>query len=462
MLNDFYLLNDKSTNIAFHIPSSKLIKLTKFGFDLISELKSGITIDQLSRTYSISTEEISLFIDNLNKAIPVQENPCIEINAEKKFIDRVTVHVANDCNLRCSYCYASGGNYKMDEKMMNSKTADDLVLFLSATFDRIGDLVFFGGEPLLNYDIIKRICQNFRNRVSPENLPRFNLITNGTIINDDIIDIINNHIHSVVVSIDGPPEANDLHRKYKNGGGSYSRIEVFIKTLKEKTKADVKFEATYTKEHSEMGYSKDDISSFLKEHFRIFGSVIEEMMRNDEGKNKKDSNTLPISKRFLESGGGIQLNQNNIDILLSIAKNSKRFMCPAGKNTVAISVDGGISLCHVLINEPKYSLGSIYTDNIFTNKDKYNQIFPFLKSFLKENEPCLNCWAINLCGGCILQWFYNFKDRSFSSIPKPHLCDKTKEYLEFIILNLSIIQGDSEAYNSFLENLKREVRYELC
>ena len=101
---------------------------------------------------------------------------------------RVTVCVSNDCNLRCKYCYAKGGNYGRNRSVMSKKTAKSFVDFCVTNFNRVDNVSFFGGEPLLNYPVIEYICKLFKEQSLNESftLPSFSMITNGTLCNDEL------------------------------------------------------------------------------------------------------------------------------------------------------------------------------------------------------------------------------------------------------------------------------------
>ncbi len=462
MLKDIHFLSDKSTFAAFHIPSSKIMRLSSVAYNLACEIKNNIDQNLLSHKYKVSIDQINSFIKSFENIAPHISEKCEKEN--QKTIERLTIHVSNDCNLVCTYCYANGGDYHREKKLMNEKTADDLVEFLIKTFAKIERIVFFGGEPFLNTNVIRRICTNFQKYSTVFEIPIFSVVTNGTILNAEIIELIDTYIETVVVSVDGPKVANNLHRKYKNGKGSFSKIDKFIKTIKKQTKALVKYEATYTNSHSDLGFSQSDISNYLKDYFQITGSVVDELTLDSFNERKADfSDPTYLEEIFFNlNEESTFLDQNTIDQVYAIAKGNKRTMCPVGKDIAAISTDGEILPCHVLLNETKFSLGSIYSDNIFINKEKYYNKYPFLKSSAKKAEPCISCWVKNLCGGCVLRWFYDFADSEFSDTPQPYLCEGSKEHFKLIVINLAKLQSEKQRFNEFVDRIAKEIDYTIC
>lgn len=454
MADNLHFLHNASTYIGFNTLTNELIRFTPLSYELAIRIQKGENFQVLANEFSIPEAEIVNFKKNLETTTiqeSVQTNP--SFHTPLKSIERITLHISNSCNLKCSYCYASGGNYKMPENLMSEETADAVVSFLINTFTNIDDIVFFGGEPLLNYKIIEKICTGLAAN-SKLKVQRFNLITNGTLLNDDILRILNQYIDNIVVSIDGPAEANDFNRKYRNGQGSFRQIDKFIRTIQEKTDIKIQFESTYTSKHAELGYSIPDIFKYLNKTYQITGSIVTEM-KEEEFNNRTIDYDIQTIDQFFETLDPSYLSQNISDILFSIAKKFKRSMCPIGQNIVAITTTGDIRLCHVILSENKFDLGNIQTDNIFTNKEKYDQLYPFLKIIHKEKGICKSCWASNLCGGCSLKWFYDYERKEFSQKPSPKLCEGNKKLFEKIILSLAKIQNDPQKYERLVELLKQ-------
>lgn len=195
-----------------------------------------------------------------------------------RHLHRVTVCVSNDCNLRCKYCYAQGGNYGLSRSLMTKAEAIKFVDFCCKYYDRIDNILFFGGEPLLNHNIISFICDCFKEKATKGifPLPVFSIITNGTICSQEIISLIRNHISCITVSIDGPQTINDENRVFPNGIGSYDKIALFINTCKQISQLHIQYEATYTMAHIMNHISKIDIQQHMDTTFGIKGFVVNE------------------------------------------------------------------------------------------------------------------------------------------------------------------------------------------
>ena len=277
-LQDFHFVKGSNdTNVLFHHPTYTLFELNDDAFNIANALsKSDIT--EVSFQTGLREDELKELIRNIKSNIDnSSESKTCE---EGRKVSRITLHVTNDCNLRCKYCYAKGGNYDEPRSLMSMSTADKFISFCKENFTDVQNIVFFGGEPLMNIKVMGFICDKFNSLYSEKQisfLPKFGLITNGTILTERVISFVNKNISFVTVSIDGPKEINDKNRVFSNGNGSYDSIVRFISELKKIKALKLRFEATFTKEHLLDGFTKEDIYSYLRTKFNIHGEVINEL-----------------------------------------------------------------------------------------------------------------------------------------------------------------------------------------
>lgn len=143
-----------------------------------------------------------------------------KVSYKKGSCDSVKIHVSNTCNLRCRYCYAHGGNYGQPNTLMDRETAERIVYFInrSEMMEKIRYITFFGGEPLMNPDIIEYICSNIQNKDI-----KFLMQSNGTLMNERIISILKEYDIGLTISLDGPLEINDINRVDTLGNGTYEK-----------------------------------------------------------------------------------------------------------------------------------------------------------------------------------------------------------------------------------------------
>jgi uncharacterized protein len=332
---------------------------------------------------------------------------------------------------------------------MTLDTASHFIEFCITHFSEIGSVVFFGFLPLLNVKVIEYICKTFEQLYNTKRInyiPTFGIITNGTLLNDYILDLFKQHIKFITVSIDGPQNLNDFNRKFKNGNGSYSKISDFINKVKKETDVSLKYEATYTLYHSQNKWSESDVKTYLKNEFNIRGTIVPDF-------NVKEDFVIKDDKQINFPGGFLS-------ILNSIAYKVYKEMCMIGTTIVAISTDGEIYPCHINYGKKHLSLGNITSDNIFNSPDKYLSKFPYLKSISKNNKSCDDCWANSICGGCAMRWFYNGETDEYNTLPSNSLCEANKKHIENILLEIIRLRKDKIKWTELLGQIKLYDNYD--
>mgnify|MGYP002576124511 CR=1 FL=1 len=172
--------------------------------------------------------------------------------SKNKLINKIVFNVSNMCNLNCKYCYANGGNYNREDSLMSLNTAKIIINEIKLKYDDIGTVYFFGGEPLLNFELIKHIVNElekyYREKID------FRIVTNGILLNEEKIKFLDKHNFKLYISLDGPKEVQEFLRGANTFDKIISNINIIKKySLKERTE----LLCTYTKKHEEMlGYDK--------------------------------------------------------------------------------------------------------------------------------------------------------------------------------------------------------------
>lgn len=452
--NVHLIKGENNENVLFYYPAFELVAISNQVYAILEKIINGTPKADILHEFGISEKELDKLLDALDRSLPPLEK-LEEPHKEKgKGIKRITLHVSNDCNLRCRYCYASGGNYQTSRKLMTKEGAADFLSFCLKSFDNIGGIVFFGGEPLMNIEVIDYICEKFTSLYEKKEisyLPKFSLITNGTFLNDELVRMVERYITTITVSIDGPQDINDYNRRFADGRGSYSKIAAFIREIKEKTSVRPEYEATYTPFHAEQGISEIDLKSFFKKEFDIDGTVVREM--NFTGFSE-DYSLRIREKESIKEESGLSFPEGFFSIVQALLYKKRKEMCLVGDHTVAISVDGDIYPCHLNTGMKNVSLGNIKGTHIFNSKEEYSKKFPYLKSIRKQNIACESCWAKGLCGGCTYQWFFDKTEGEYSSVPDAGRCEKNKKHIEHILLLITYLRRNKQKWAELLELLK--------
>jgi uncharacterized protein len=180
-------------------------------------------------------------------------------------LHEVVMHVAEGCNLGCTYCFADAGQY--GRPVAKWMAPEDAASFAAVMVERnaaIGKIKFFGGEPLMNIPAIESAISVFdaayeEGRLSSR--PRYGAVTNMTIFSPRVVDLVNNHAFRLTGSIDGPEDVHDIFRVYQNGRGSWKVVDRTIRRLMAETDQPHALEAVFGPEHVRLGYSLVDIHS---------------------------------------------------------------------------------------------------------------------------------------------------------------------------------------------------------
>ncbi len=354
-------------------------------------------------------------------------------------IKAMCLHVAHDCNLRCAYCFASTGNFGGARQLMDFETAKAAIDFLIKNSGERKNLEvdFFGGEPLMNFDVVKRIIYYARTLEKKFNKNfRFTVTTNGTLLDDSIIDFINNEMSNVVLSLDGKKTVNDKIRKMADGkSSSYdAAMPKFKKLVKNRTKTfkDYYIRGTFTNKNLNF---VDDVLHFYENGFDqisvepVVSSLEKDYALRHEHLPKIFEQYEILAKKI------IQMKQNSSKInffhfMIDLNQGPciiKRLRgCGCGTEYLAVDPVGEIYPCHQFVGNEKFKMG-----NVFSGINNQNLVNLFSKANLINKKECQNCWAKFFCsGGCNANNF-NFEGSVF--IPYEFSCVVERKRIECAI-----------------------------
>ncbi|MEI6578727.1 MAG: thioether cross-link-forming SCIFF peptide maturase [Eubacteriales bacterium] len=321
-------------------------------------------------------------------------------------IKSMCLNIAHDCNLRCGYCFAAQGDFGHGRKLMPfevGKAAIDFMIEHSAGRKNL-ELDFFGGEPLMNFDVVKQIVKYARSIEKENNkLFRFTITTNGILLSDDKIEFINGEMSNVVLSIDGRPEINDALRYRADGKGSYNDIlPKYMKLVADRKDKEYYVRGTYT--HYNLDFTKD-VLHLLELGFDQIS--IEPVVTNGKQPYALSLEDLPrifdeydiLSKEILERkkrGEGFNFFHFMLDLDQGPCAIKRLRGCSCGNEYVAVTPEGDIYPCHQFVGIDEFKMGSVLDFTI--SKDMKES---FSKANVYAKVDCKNCWAKFYCsGGC--------------------------------------------------------------
>ena len=352
-------------------------------------------------------------------------------------IKAMCLNVAHDCNLRCSYCFASTGDFGGERKLMTpevGKKAIDYLLKYSGDRHNL-EMDFFGGEPLMAFDVVKEVVEYARSKEKEYNKNfRFTITTNGMLLTDDKIDYINKEMYNVVLSLDGRKEVNDRMRFCVNGSGSYDIIlPKFQKLVQKRGDGQYYVRGTFTK------YNKDftnDVLHFFDQGFEQIS--IEPVVTDPKLPYALTEEDLPevfaeyekLAKVIIEkrkNGEFFNFFHFMIDLDQGPCAIKRLRGCGCGNEYCAVDPEGKVFPCHQFVGQPEWQMG-----NVLTGEYDLEQKARFARSNVYNKEKCRGCWAKFYCsGGC------NANNQQYEGdILKAHTlsCELEKKRLECAIM----------------------------
>jgi len=413
-LFDFHVVERGNHYVLYHAQTGTLWTAEKRDF---RHAKISATITDLLRNVSKKAPTIGKAYQNIRECRPSS---------------KITLIVTTACNMKCSYCYASQGNYGLAEENMSRDVAIRAIDRLESVFGKTDWIQFFGGEPLLNADVIKFVVEHLKKRHSDAS---FSINTNGTIVTEEIARFLGENMKTIYVSVDGPPDIHDLHRRFRRDARSWAVIMKNLRKLKEHLGKDAELlaEATYTREHLQKGYS----IVALREYF------VNEMGFDDA---QIVWASYPSSKDFedLEWSKIEKLTTEFIEVCLNKSihtsvLNERRMMfskdhpcrlqpCTAGLFTLTVIPNGNIYPCFQLVKDDLL-MGNIL-DDFFPDRRFRSVWKTLLHNSRFKCKECYSCWLRNVCTSCLGKR-YTLNGNIHETIPRE--CELNRKIGEQII-----------------------------
>ena len=321
-------------------------------------------------------------------------------------VKALCLHVAHTCNLNCAYCFASQGKYQGERALMSlevGKRALDYLIENSGSRRNL-EVDFFGGEPLMNFDVVKELVAyaRVREKEAGKNF-RFTLTTNGVLIDDDVIEFANREMSNVVLSLDGRKEIHDRYRVDYAGNGSWERIvPKFQKLVEARGHKNYYMRGTFT--HANPDFLKD-IEQMLELGFTELS--MEPVVCAPEDPSALTAEDLPVVLEQYEKLAELMLKRHRegrpftfyhymIDLKGGPCIYKRVSGCGSGTEYMAVTPWGDLYPCHQFVGEEKFKLGNVW-DGV-TNTEIQNE---FGSCNVYSRPECKDCWAKLYCsGGC--------------------------------------------------------------
>ena len=364
----------------------------------------GVTLDEVAECYDQVTElanEGKLFTPDTFEPMAGQLK-----QKTSGVVKALCLHIAHTCNLNCSYCFASQGKYHGERALMSFEVGKRALDFLVENSHGRTNLEvdFFGGEPLMNFDVVKQLVAYARSieKEKGKNF-RFTLTTNGVLIDDDVIDFANKEMSNVVLSLDGRKEVHDRFRVDYAGKGSWEKIvPKFQKLVEARGGKNYYMRGTFT--HHNPDFLKD-IQTMLDLGFDELS--MEPVVCASGDPSELTMEDLPIVLAQYEELAKLMMERDKqgkpftfyhymIDLAGGPCIYKRISGCGSGTEYMAVTPWGDLYPCHQFVGDEKFKLGDIWkgVDNTAIQDE-------FMQCNVYARSECRDCWARLYCsGGC--------------------------------------------------------------
>ena len=334
---------------------------------------------------------------------------------EDNIVKAMCLHIAHDCNLACRYCFAEEGEYHGRRALMSAEVGKKALDYLVAHSGKRRNLEvdFFGGEPLMNFEVVKEITAYGRELEKTHDKKfRFTMTTNGVLLNDEIKDFINKECGNVVLSVDGRKDVHDRMRPFRNGAGSYDLIMPKFHDM-----ADSRHQMNYyvrgTFTHHNLDFS-EDVLSLADQGFKqisvepVVADASEDYALREEDlpKIREEYDKLAVEMiRREREGRGFNFFHFMIDLTGGPCVYKRLSGCGCGTEYLAVTPWGDFYPCHQFVGHEEYLLGNVF-DGITEQGMAHRRTFNACNVYSKEK--CKNCFSKFYCSGGCAANAYNF------------------------------------------------------
>ncbi|MGN0437210.1 MAG: thioether cross-link-forming SCIFF peptide maturase [Lachnospiraceae bacterium] len=343
----------------------------------------------------------------------VYKDAIIDFKKRKTVVKALCLHIAHDCNLACKYCFAGEGEYHGDRSLMSFEVGKKALDFLIANSgNRVNlEVDFFGGEPLMNFEVVKQLVEYGRSQEKLHNKKfRFTLTTNGVLLTDEVMEFANKEMANVVLSIDGRKEIHDKMRPTRNGKGSYDIIiDKFKKMARLRNQTNYYVRGTFT--HFNPDFSKDVL------HLADLGFKqisMEPVVATEDAEYAIREEDLPqlfeeydaLAKEMVireKDGRGFNFFHFMIDLSGGPCLYKRLSGCGSGTEYLAVTPWGDLYPCHQFVGMEDFCLGNV-EDGI----QKTEVVDEFKCCNVYAKEKCRDCFARFYCSGGCAANSYNF------------------------------------------------------
>lgn len=428
-INVVHLYKNNGYCIALDVNSGSVHVVDELGYALIGAAKDAIeagetqnerigravlTAKDWEQEYGAPEEEVKEAVSEILQlkdagqlfSEDIYESCIEEYKHRETVVKALCLHIAHDCNLACRYCFAEEGEYHGRRALMSFEVGKKALDFLvKSSGNRVNlEVDFFGGEPLMNWQVVKELVAYGRSLEEPYHKKfRFTLTTNGVLLNDEILEFANQEMANLVLSIDGRKSVHDFMRPHRGGQGSYDEIvPKFQKAAQSRNQTNYYVRGTFT--HHNTDFAKDVLHLADLGFEQISVEPVVADAREDYALTPEDMPKLlsqydELAREMLarkKAGKGFHFFHFMIDLEGGPCVYKRLSGCGAGTEYLAVTPWGDLYPCHQFVGEEELLLGNV--DEGITRPEVTER---FRECNVYAKEACRECFAKFYCsGGC--------------------------------------------------------------
>lgn len=411
MVGKIHKFQKNGLRIMLDVPSGAVHVIDEITWDVM-DCYDGLNAESVPAllAHKYDRGEVTSVLEELQAlqtkgALFTEEARPVEVFETPAVVKSLCLHISHDCNLRCGYCFAGSGNFGGDRSMMSvevGRQAIDFLITHSGT-RRNSEIDFFGGEPLMNFDVVKEIVAYGKQQADRHNKQlNFTLTTNALLLDEDITQYLNENGISVVLSLDGRPEVHDRMRPDCGGGGSYAHVQPKISRLVESRNNEGYYvRGTFTKLNTDFDADVLHMADLGYKQLSV------EPVVGDGQDYAFAEHDLPalfaaydrLTEAYLarqREGRPFGFFHFNLDIDHGPCVAKRLSGCGAGHEYFAVTPTGDLYPCHQFVGREEYKMGDVWqgvVNNALAQQFRRTHIF--------NKQDCPECWARYYCsGGC--------------------------------------------------------------
>ena len=429
------------------------------------ESQNLFKVDEATKTKmfdlgELDTNELHQSLINKQKTKSIGETDSCEVKS-------ISLNVIQSCNMRCIYCYGDGGEYGHKDKMCEDTafSAVDWLIKSSGECRKLG-IVFFGGEPLMNFSLIKKVVEYSKNMCHSVNkVMTFSITTNGTLFTNEIINYLNEHNFGVTISLDGPKEIQDINRPLASGKGSYELIKKNNIAMNGSRGGRTTARVTVTNQNvafkdilitsKEMGFNTTVFVPVTSDDDNSENKLCISDKRLNHIKDYYTEEGDKLLKKIKDRASNMSGSVRFIEIIRSfLLKEKREHYCGVGRTLAAVASNGDLYPCHRFVGDEKFLLGNVMND---INPAAYQKVY--LKNDFTSRVECKDCFVRFHCGGGCIQ--DNYIINKSVEIPNSMHCDILKHQVDISIRIFGNLNKEDKEYLNNNLNFKNKQKSKL-